>query len=82
MFMSNSIGKSKPLTGDRTRRVRVGEHQTMQTRPDLCNLNPDDLDEDTLCNMHAIGINFVTKQTNRLKPYESKATKNRKWRNN
>lgn len=53
----------------------------MQIRPDLCNINPDDLDENTLRNMHAIGINFATRTTNKLKPYESHATKKRKWRN-
>ena len=53
----------------------------MQIKPDLCNINPDDLDEDTIRNMHAIGINFVTRATNKYKPYETHATKKRKWRN-
>lgn len=43
--------------------------RTMQIKPDLCNINPNDLDEETLRNMHAIGINFVTRATNKLKPY-------------
>mmetsp|Transcript_1255 Transcript_1255/g.1671 ORF Transcript_1255/g.1671 Transcript_1255/m.1671 type:complete len:90 (-) Transcript_1255:1766-2035(-) len=30
--------------------------------------------------MHAIGVNFATLQTNKLKPFESRATKKRKWR--
>jgi len=52
----------------------------MQIKPDLSNINPDDLDESTLRNMHAIGINFATMKSNRLKPFESRATKRRKWR--
>ena len=53
----------------------------MQIKPDLCNINPDDLDENTIRNMHAIGINFATRATNKMKPYETHATKKRKWRN-
>ena len=53
----------------------------MQIKPDLCNINPDDLDENTLRNMHAIGIDFATRVTNKMKPYETHATKKRKWRN-
>jgi len=53
----------------------------MQIKPDLSNINPADLDEQTRQNMIAVGINFSTKRVNRLKPYESHATKKRKWRN-
>ena len=31
--------------------------------------------------MHAIGIDFATRATNKMKPYETHATKKRKWRN-
>ena len=68
--------KGKPRTGDMARRNRAN-----MLRPDLCNLNPDNLDDETLRNMNAIGIDFVTKKTNRLKPYESQGQKMRKLRN-
>ena len=70
-----SASKSKPRTGDMPRRPRG----TM-LRPDLCNINPDNLDDETLRNMNAIGIDFVTKKTNKLKPYESQGRKMRKLR--
>ena len=38
------------------------------------------LDEVTLRNMHAIGINFQIKSENRLKPFESKLARTRNWR--
>ena len=73
--------RSKPRTGDRTVRNRGGDNNpAMLIRPDLCNINPDDLDENTLRNMHAIGIDFATKKTNRLKPFQSRAARTRKWR--
>jgi len=50
-------------------------------KPDLGNINLADLDEDTLRNMHAIGVNFAMKRVNRLKPFESKTAHKRKWRN-
>ena len=43
-------------------------------------MNPNDLDDGTIRNMHAIGVNFATLRSNKLKPFESKATKKRKWR--
>ena len=67
--------KSKPRTGDMPRRNRGN-----MLRPDLCNINPDNLDDETLRNMNAIGIDFVTKKTNKLKPYESQGRKMRKLR--
>ncbi len=53
----------------------------MQFKPNLSNINPADIDEYTRQNMNAVGINFSTKQMNRLKPFESQASKRRKWRN-
>ena len=50
-------------------------------RPTLSNVNPADLDPATIKNMNAIGINFAMKQENRLKQFESKAARRRKWRN-
>lgn len=53
----------------------------MQIKPDLSNVHPQDLDNTTIRNMNAIGVNFATLNTNRLRPFESRATKKRKWRN-
>jgi len=53
----------------------------MQFKPDMANVKPHDLNEGAIRNMNAIGVNFATLRTNRLKPFESRATKKRKWRN-
>ncbi len=60
---------------------RRSKQPTMQFKPNLSNINPADLDEYTRQNMNAVGINFSTKQMNRLKPFESQSSKRRKWRN-
>ena len=49
-------------------------------KPDLCNIDPADLDEDTLRNMHAIGVDFAMREVNRLKAFESKTSHSRKWK--
>lgn len=59
---------------------RRNKQATMQIKPDLANVNPNDLDDGTIRNMHAIGVNFATLHYNKLKPFETKATKKRKWR--
>ena len=61
---------------------RGPKHNLMQIKPDLANVKPEELDDGTIRNMNAIGINFATQHTNRLKPFESRASKKRKWRNN
>ena len=63
-----SFERNKPKTGEMGKRSRRG--RTM-VKPDICNINPADLDEETLRNMHAIGVDFAMKKINRLKPFES-----------
>ena len=38
-------------------------------KPTLSNVNPADLDAETIRNMHAIGINFALKEENKLKQF-------------
>ena len=60
---------------------RGPKYNTMQRKPDLANVKPEELDDNTLRNMNAIGINFAAKHSNKLKPFETRASRNRKWRN-
>lgn len=47
----------------------------MQIKPDLCNINPDDLDEETLRRMQKFGIYFAAKRTNKYKKYQTDTTR-------
>ena len=46
----------------------------------MSNIDPKDLDANTLRNMNAIGVNFVMKEATKLKAHESISSKARKWR--
>lgn len=59
---------------------RKQKNTTMQIKPSICNVKPHDLDKNTIRNMNAIGVNFAIDNTNRMKPFESRAAKKRKWR--
>lgn len=47
-------------------RQRQKRGRTM-VKPTISNVNPADLDAETIKNMNAVGINFAMKQENKLK---------------